>query len=205
MWTHALFPGQLPRSVARAARRRRDPRGPRWSAIALTIAVALMIAAMPKARAATATANLVVTASVAAKCTITTSPLDFGAYDPVVANATTAQNATGSVTVACTKGSTGLSIGIGNGNNFSGGTRRMAGGGDFLTYAIFRPPDNTPGTACAFPGTLAWGTTIGTDTLALTNAASKSPRTYNVCGTIPAGQDVTVATYGDTVVATINF
>ena len=199
-----MIPTRLPHSLARAIKRRRDPRGPRWTAIALTLAVALMIAAMPKARAATATANLVVTATVAAKCTITTTPLDFGEYDPVVANATTALNATGSVTVACTKGSTGLSVGLDNGGNFSG-TRRMAGGGDFLGYAVYRPPNNTPGTACSFPGTLAWGTTIGTDTLALTNAASKAARTYNVCGTIPAGQDVTVATYSDTVVATINF
>ncbi|HEY8244429.1 MAG TPA: spore coat U domain-containing protein [Casimicrobiaceae bacterium] len=199
-----MIPSRLPTSVARA-KRRRDPRGPRWSAIALTLAVALMIAAMPKARAATATANLLVTATVSATCTITTSPLAFGAYDPVVTHASTALDATGSVTIACTKGSTGLSVGIGNGNDYSGGTRRMSGSGDFLSYVIYRPPNNTPGTACTFPGTLAWGTTIGTNTLALTNATSKAPRTYNVCGTIPAGQDVTVATYSDTVVATINF
>lgn len=200
-----MIPPRPPTSLARALKRRRDPRGPRWAAIAFTLAVALVLAAMPKARAATATANLLVTASVAAKCEITTSPLSFGAYDPVVGNATTPLDATGSVTVTCTKGSTGLSIGLGNGQNYAGGTRRMAGGGDFLSYAIYRPPNNTPGTACSFPGTLAWGTTIGTDTLALANAASKAPRTYNVCGTIPAGQDVTVATYNDTVVATINF
>lgn len=171
---------------------------------ALALGTAAALAAAP-ASALTATANLAVSASVAQNCTISTTPLAFGAYDPVVTNATTDLNGTGSVSVACTKGATGLSIGLGNGQNYSGGTRRMAGGGDFLGYAIYRPPNNSPGTACSFPGTLAWGTTIGTDTLALTNAASKAPRTYNVCGTIPAGQDVTVATYNDTVVATINF
>jgi spore coat protein U-like protein len=170
------------------------------------VAVAMMLMGMPKARAGTANADLVVTASVAANCAISTTPLAFGAYDPVVANATANNNATGTVTVACTKGATGLSIGIGNGNNFLSGTRRMAGGGDFLSYSIFRPPNNTPGTACSFPGTLAWGTAIGTNTLGLTNSTSKVARTYNVCGTIPAGQDVAVAaTYTDTVVATINF
>ena len=43
---------RIPRSLARALRRRRDPRGPQWAAIALTIAVAILIAGMPKARAA---------------------------------------------------------------------------------------------------------------------------------------------------------
>lgn len=156
------------------------------------------------ASALTATANLAVSATVAQNCTISTTPLAFGAYDPVVTNATTDLNGTGSVSVACTRGATGLSIGLGNGNNFSSG-RRMAGGGDFLAYGLFQPPNNTPGTACSFPASTAWGNTVGTNTLGLTNATSKTARTYNICGTVAAGQDVTVASYSDTVVATINF
>lgn len=188
---------------ARALRRAGDGVRLRWAWLGLVLAATIWAA--PKAGAATATANLLVTATVSANCTISTTALAFGSYDPVVAHASTNLNASGTVTVACTKGTTGLSIGMGNGGNFSGGTRRMAGGGDFLTYSLFRPPNNTPGTACTFPGALAWGTTIGTNTLALTNSPSKAGRTYNVCGTITAGQDVTVASYSDTVVATINF
>lgn len=155
--------------------------------------------------AGSANANLAVSATVSANCTITTSPLAFGTYDPVGANVTTALNGTGSVSVACTKGATGLSVGMGNGANFSSTRRMSAGGGNVLGYGLYRPPNSTPGTACTFPATQAWGTTIGTNTLALTSPTSKTARTYNVCGTIPAGQDVAAGSYTDTVVATINF
>ena len=170
---------------------------------ALVLGVVAALGAAP-ASALTATANLAVSAAVAQNCTISTNPLAFGAYDPVVTNATTDLNGTGSVVVACTKGSTGLSIGLGNGLNFSGG-RRMGGGGDFLAYGLFQPPNNTPGTACSFPASTAWGTTVGTNTLGLSNSPGRATRTYNICGTVTAGQDVTVASYSDTVVATINF
>ena len=52
--------------------------------------------------AASKNANLDISASVAANCTITTGPVAFGAYDPVGANAAADLLATGSVTVACT-------------------------------------------------------------------------------------------------------
>ena len=68
----------------------------------LSLAV-LSLISIP-AFAGSATANLNVSASVAAVCTISTAPVAFGAYDPVVANAATDLNGTGTVTVACTKG-----------------------------------------------------------------------------------------------------
>ncbi len=152
--------------------------------------------------AGTATANLAVSATVVANCNISTSALAFGTYDTL---AGTALNGTGGVTVSCTKGASGLAIGLGNGGSFSGGTRNMTSAGNSLSYNLYQPPSNTPGTACTFPGTTAWGNTVGTDTLALTNAPSKAARSYNVCGTVAANQDVPAGSYSDTVVATINF
>jgi len=167
----------------------------------------LVVAALPLACAsvfaATDTANLAVSASVSKNCRITTTPLAFGEYDPVTANLIAALTGQGSVSVACAKGSSGLTVGMSNGANFLV-KRRMTGPAlDFLLYDLFQPTGVTPATAC--PGTVAWGTTIGTDTLALTNAPSKAARPYLVCGSIPGGQDVAVDSYTDTVVATINF
>ncbi|HSP34971.1 MAG TPA: spore coat protein U domain-containing protein, partial [Thermoanaerobaculia bacterium] len=66
-------------------------------------AATLVLAAVPMF-AATANAPLAVSATVAQNCTITTSPVAFGAYDTVTG---TAVSGTGAVNVACTMGSTG--------------------------------------------------------------------------------------------------
>ncbi|HUH93755.1 MAG TPA: spore coat U domain-containing protein [Casimicrobiaceae bacterium] len=155
--------------------------------------------------AANQTANLAVSASVTANCTISTSAVAFGAYDPVVANAATALNATGSVTIACTKGSA-PTITLGLGGNASGSQRNMklGSGSDLLAYELYQPPSTTPATACSFPGTTVWGTS-GSNIFTPTSPGSKAARTYNVCGTVAAGQDVSVGSYTDTVVATVNF
>jgi spore coat protein U-like protein len=76
--------------------------------------------------------------------------------------------------------------------------------GNVLNYNIFQPPASPIGAACAFPGTVAWTNAEG-GTLALTPASGKTVRLYNVCGTIPGGQDVGVDSYSDVVNATINF
>src|SRR5438552_18749283 len=89
------------------------------SLIALT-ALAVSVPAF----AGSASANLNISASVAAVCTITTSPVAFGAHDPVVANAATGLTADGSGNVACTK-RTPATLDLGNGCNLSGGSRRM--------------------------------------------------------------------------------
>jgi spore coat protein U-like protein len=93
-----------------------------------------------------------------------------------------------------------------NGAHVTAVQRQMIGvsATNLLQYNLFQPPSNTPGTACTFPGTTAW-TTIGAGLLTITTAPTKVARLYNVCGTIPAGQDVAADTYSDTVGATINF
>ena len=149
------------------------------------------------------TSNLPVSANVTANCTISTSAVAFGAYDPVVANASTALPGSGSVTVACTKGSA-PNITLGLGSNASGSQRRMKAGAEYLNYELYQPADTTPGTACAGTETQVWGTT-GSAIFTPTAPGSKTARTYNVCGTVAGGQDVSVGTYNDTVVATVNF
>jgi len=158
--------------------------------------------------AASANATIAVSATVSQGCSFsTTTALAFGAYDPVGANATAPLNATGQVSVACSKGATGLTIAMNDGTHVVGTQRQMEGATatDILTYNISQPPSNVPGVACSFPGTIAWNTTAPAGVLTLASAPSKAVRVYNVCGTIPGGQDATTGAYTDSVTATLNF
>ena len=172
------------------------------------IAAALLVAAAPRAIAATSV--LGVSASVDANCTISATALSFGRYESLQANATAPLNAAGSVSIACTRG-TAPRISMDLGRNASAGKRYLAlaaaPGSDIpttLNYEIYQPPSATPGVACSFPGTTVWGTAPG-ETFAPALPPSRVARTYSVCGTIPPGQLAMMGAYADTVVATVNF
>ena len=144
--------------------------------------------------AASQTANLNVTASVSAVCSISTVTVAFGAYDPVVANAATDLNGTGTLVVACTKGAA-ATIDLGVGGNLFGGSRRMSSGTDFLNYALYRDAARTQ----------VWGTGMTGGSTLTYNSASKTSTNITVYGKVPQAQDVTVGAYSDVVVATINY
>jgi len=155
--------------------------------------------------AASAPANIAVSANVSTTCTITATPLAFGDYDPIGVNATADKTGAGSVSVACAKGAATLTIGMNYGTHVSGTTQRQMVGPtatDLLSYNLFQPSSTAAGAAC--PGTIAW-TTATPGLLVLTTSPSKAARTYNVCGTIPMGQDTSAGAYTDTVIATLNF
>jgi spore coat protein U-like protein len=140
-----------------------------------------------------------VSATVSANCTISAANLNFGTYDPVVANATANLDVTGSITVACTKG-TSASIGLNQGL-FPGASstatvpiRNMGFGTNRLRYDLYRTS----------PGVGHWGD-IATANVANYTSVTKSPTTLNVYGRIPMNQDVSSGTYNDTVTATISF
>lgn len=173
--------------------------------LASMLSVGVALVSSNSAYAGSAPANLAVSAAVTANCTISTGALGFGSYDPVVANAATALNGTGSVTVACTKGSA-PTIALDLGLNGASPLRQMkitGVGTDLLQYQVYQPPNTTPGTACSFPAATVWNAGAGIFTP--TAPATKAARTYNVCGTVLAGQDVSVGSYQDTIVATVNF
>jgi len=155
---------------------------------------ALFAAVGTSVSAATATANLGVSATVTNNCTISTSALAFGSYDPVVANASTDLDGTGTVTVACTKGVS-ATVGLGLGSNASGSTRRMNdGSGNFLTYELYQDSGHTT----------VWGN-AGAGLLSPAAAPSKAARNFTVYGQVVSNQDATAGSYSDTVVATVNF
>ena len=173
--------------------------------LANAVVASVLLGSVSLASAATATANLTVTAQVNTNCSISTAPVAFGVYDPITAHATTPLDATGTVTVACTKNAA-PNIGLGLGNNASGSVRRMSDGGtERLNYELYKPSNNAAGAACSYLTPAVWGTTIATDTLLITAAPSKAGRTYNVCGRVASGQDPAPGNYTDTVLATVTF
>ncbi len=92
--------------------------------------------------ATTATSTFAVSATVSANCTISAGALAFTPYDPVVANAAANLDQTSTITVACTKGSTGV-VSLDNGVNASGTIRRMKAGTNFLTYEMYSDSGRT--------------------------------------------------------------
>jgi spore coat protein U-like protein len=138
-------------------------------------------------------ANLAVSATVVSNCTITTSALAFGNYDPAGAHAATDLPGTGTVTIACTQGAT-ATIGLGLGANASGSTRRMTNGSDFLTYELYQDV-----------GLATIWTNGGAGLLSPAAAPSIAARNFTVFGNVPQAQDVSTGSYSDTVVATVNF
>jgi spore coat protein U domain-containing protein, fimbrial subunit CupE1/2/3/6 len=144
--------------------------------------------------AQSATASMTVSATVAKNCTITTTPVNFGAYDPVAANATTPLNGTGTLTVACTKGTV-AKVGLNAGANAQGALRRMSQSATaYLNYEIYSDAAHT----------IIWGNTAS-DGVDIPAAPSKVPRNFTAYGQVASAQDATVGSYTDTVVATVNF
>lgn len=162
-----------------------------------SVAFATLIAG-GSADAATATDNLSVTASVAANCSISTAAVAFGAYDPIVTNASAALDGTGTVSVTCTDGAS-TTITLAQGANADVGStddapvRRMNDGGtNYLAYLLYSDAGRTT----------VWGNTAPTG---LAHTGSGLVTNLTVYGRTTGGQNVPAGSYSDTVIATITF
>lgn len=148
--------------------------------------------------AATATGNLLVTATVTSACLVATLPVAFGVYNPT---SVTPADATGTVTVTCTLGNT-YTIALDAGANPSTAgnvnTRRMlSGASDYLPYNLYLDAGRTTVWGDGTSGSL--NPTTGTFT------STGLPQLYSVYGRVPINQYVAGGVYLDTVVATVTY
>lgn len=130
-------------------------------------------------------------------CNVSVTPLSFGTYDvfdPLP------NDSMGSITVSCeldVQGNPDVQVAIGP-SLTSGGfyPRQMrSAGGDRLDYNLFIDAG----------ATVIWGDGVaGGETLELKNMKKKTA-TLQVYGRLPAGQDVGVGTYSDSVTVFINW
>ena len=141
----------------------------------------------------TSSAPLSVTAEVASNCVIATSNLAFGAYDPLVQNATQQLDASAGVTVLCTRSSR-ATVSIDSGRNSIGSSRTLAGGSQRVSYQLFRDADRTQ----------EWGGGLS-DSQQIVSEGIHKPQQLTVYGRIPPGQEVASGVYTDVVTATVDF
>lgn len=126
------------------------------------------------------------------RCTVSSTPVTFGAYDRLTSSDLTAL---GSITVTCTAvGPIAIFLSAGGSGSFA--SRRMIAAGNLpLSYNLYIDQ----------LGSRIWGNgTGGSQSLTTTSAASSMP--FQIFGRIPALQTtVRAGSYSDTVMVTVNF
>ena len=147
--------------------------------------------------AGSSTSTMNVSVSVGHSCSMDSSPMAFGAYDGIVANASAALEATATIVSTCTSGAATLitmSAGASPGSGLAEApVRRMtAGAGEYLVYQVYS--DVTRKTV--------WGNTVPTGIV--TNGTG-SPQTHKVYGSIPSAQMVPEGDYSDQIIVTISY
>lgn len=168
------------------------------SVIASATATLLFGLVAGPAAAGTSADTVEVTANVTATCSIATAALAFGAYDPVVANATLPDDATGNIVVRCTKGAAGIYIDLDGGKHNAGAQRQMVHGTNatvLLPYEIYKETGRTS----------VWGTGDSGTTHSVSDGSGNDVAVV-MYGRIPAGQTQAISgSYTDTLVSTIHF
>ncbi|HEX7112094.1 MAG TPA: spore coat U domain-containing protein [Mizugakiibacter sp.] len=144
----------------------------------------------------------------AARCTISTSGLSFGVYDPLAGSASTAN---GSVSLNCRYSGADFLFGFTANVTLSPGlsgsylARTLRAGAEQLRYNLYIDPSHTSvfgdgsgGTQAVsecFPG--LFGGCVG--------GSGNSPVTIPVYGQMPGSQDVGAGSYADNLVVTVTF
>jgi len=156
-----------------------------------------------ESRAAADTNTLQISAEILETCDITTTPVTFGEYDPVVLhNTTNLDNTAGQITVLCSAGTVATILLDDGANQAAGSTaavplrQMIAGAGQFLSYNLYK--DSVGGTV--------WGGDVATGLLTTTAFTGTNSQIMTVFASIPAGQTAApVGNYTDTVIVTASY
>lgn len=136
---------------------------------------------------------LVLVRPAGAACTITTTPVSFGLYDPFGAGP---NDSTGTLTYRCGPPDRNITIVLGTGAAGSFNPRTLLDGTEPLNYNLYRNAART----------VRWGDGTGSTSFYF---RADPPNNRNVVltiyGRIPANQDVSAGTYTDTVSVIVNF
>ena len=149
--------------------------------------------------AATKTATMAVTTNIISACNISVMPLDFGNYDPVGVNKTTALNGATTITALCVNelpATISLDEGLYKDTGSGAGTplRRMQCtdiDGSYISYTLYQDSAHTQ----------VWG--AGTSAMAYTGSGGAD--TMTVYGQIAPGQATETGGFTDTVTVTISY
>lgn len=162
---------------------------------ALFCAAAISFPAFTQA-SGSATGNLNVSTTVNQNCAASSPTLDFGAYNPITTNAVANLDSSTSITVTCAFDDN-VRLGFDLGTNAISGhcgpspQRCMANGNSYLNYNIYASSSDRSSDA-------PW-------TSPVTETISGGSSTISIYGRVPGGQDATVGTYTDSVVATVYY
>jgi|TARA_B100000780_G_scaffold231493_1_gene171305 spore coat protein U-like protein len=150
-----------------------------------------------QSHADTGTSNMNVSATIKHSCSIDNTPMAFGAYDGVVANASTALDAMATVISSCTSGAAALitmnaGASAGSSSDETPVRRMTSGRGEYLVYQVYSDVSQET----------IWGNSASQG-VALTGTGL--PQSHIVYGRIPSGQMVPEGDYSDQIVVTITY
>lgn len=151
------------------------------SAVLSSLALLLLLVFAPRADALTCTFG-------------TITGVNFGSYDVLSASPGTG---TGTITYSCRNvGTTAqMTMDLSAGSSGTFANRTLRSGANILTYNLYSTASNTQ----------VWGNGTGTTYHFSVDPTDKNAHTLTVYGTIPAGQNVGVGSYTDTITVTMNF
>jgi spore coat protein U-like protein len=150
-----------------------------------------------QSHADTGTSIMNVSATVRHSCSIDTTPMAFGTYDGVVANASTTLNATATIISTCTSGAAAqitMNAGAYEGSvSTDVPVRRMtAGASEYLVYQVYSDVSRKT----------IWG---NSDPTGVSFTGTGAPQTLTVYGSIPSAQIVPEGEYSDQIIVTITY